>query len=173
MTLVARLQLTNCPMPPSEIVLHTIMSHRNLQIPEPMLPEHALIRDAAPVPELSAGFKQKVMADCKVGITRAARVRRWKVTGTVAAVCSLALMISLVLPTANNASPQSVTEQKQTTPPPFSSDSLGYPSGSSSIVVDQVKRPVKDAESSQMNQLIEQLDQRQQMFDANMLPKFR
>ncbi len=160
-------------MPPSEIVLHTIMSNSNFKIPEPTLPEHALIRDSAPVPELSAGFKQRVMSDCAGGIAKAARVRRWKVSGTVAAVCSLALLLSIVLPNGDGTSQPSMTNQQEAPKPSFSSDSLGYPTGSSPIVVDGVTLPKKDAEKTQINELMETLDKRQQMFDANMLPNFQ
>ena len=41
------------------------------------------------------------------------------------------------------------------------------------MAVDAPKpRVSKESDSSQMNQIIEQLNDRQQMFNANMLPKF-
>ncbi|APZ91766.1 hypothetical protein [Fuerstiella marisgermanici] len=148
------------------------MSNRRLQIPEPILPEHALIRDAAPVPELSAGFKQKVIADCKVEIARTARVRRWKVAGSVAAVCCCVLVMSVVLPTGDNTQNGSASHEPQPVEAGYPTDSLGYPTQSSPIVVDKVKPPRKRDAKPQMHQLMEKLEQRQQIFDANMLPKF-
>lgn len=141
------------------------MSNRNLNLPEPILPEHALIRDAAPVPEFSAGFKTRVMADCRSSITRASRIWRWKVAGCVTAVCSLGIVACLAIPDAPDPAPQ-ITNQPAV--PATPSHSLGFPSPSNRMSVD-MPTPAnnRDPEKSQMNQIMETLKNRQ--LDANML----
>ena len=146
---------------------------RKLNIAEPALPEHELIRDAAPMPELSAGFKSRVIAECGISIAVARRTFRLKVAGSFAAVCCLGMLICLTIPGNNDPVSQEITAQPAK--PQFVSPgaSLGIPSGGSRITVDAQKpRGSSEPDSRQMNQIIEQLNDRGQMFNANMLPKF-
>ncbi|MDG1895175.1 MAG: hypothetical protein P8J37_09715 [Fuerstiella sp.] len=150
---------------------------QKLSIPEPSLREHELIRDAAPMPELSAGFKSRVISECGVSIVSARRAFRLKVAGGVGAVCCLGLLFSLSIP-VNDAPDRQLTAQPPE-PQPVSPQSVspgvsfGVPPGGSRITVDAPKpRVSKEQDSNQMNQIIEQLNDRQQLFNANMLPKF-
>ncbi|HIK90639.1 MAG TPA: hypothetical protein EYG03_01415 [Planctomycetes bacterium] len=150
---------------------------QKLKIAEPALPEHELIRDAAPMPELSAGFKSRVIAECGVSIAVARRAFRLKVAGSFAAVCCLGILFCLSIPTNTPDVPQMA--EQPATPQPENRQSVspglsfGIPSGGPRMTVDAPKpRGSKEPDSSQMNQIIEQLNERQQFFNANMLPKF-
>jgi hypothetical protein len=150
---------------------------QKLSIPEPALPEHELIRDAAPMPELSAGFKSRVLSECGTSIVAARRAFRLKVAGSFGAVCCLGLLFCLSLPM--DAVPDQQITVQPPAPQPESPQSVspgvsfGIASGESRMAVDAPKpRVSKESDSSQMNQIIEQLNDRQQMFNANMLPKF-
>ncbi|MEO2019446.1 MAG: hypothetical protein ABGZ53_34350 [Fuerstiella sp.] len=150
---------------------------QKLNIAEPALPEHELIRDAAPMPELSAGFKSRVIAECGVSMAVARRAFRLKVAGSFAAVCCLGVLFCLSIPT-DTPHDRQLTDQPAIPQPanhqPVSPGiSFGIPSGGSHMTVDAPKpRSSKESDSSQMNQIIERLNDRQEFFNANMLPKF-
>lgn len=149
------------------------MTSRNLNLPEPFLPEHDLIRSAAPMPELSPGFRNRVLDECSAGILHARRVFRVKVGAAVVAVCCLVVLCAVLLPTENSA-PQPVAEESvsPTTPNSHSpGGSIGLPS-SSGLAVDEARPSSNgDTDRSQMNELIEELKGRQQIFNAGMLPR--
>ena len=150
------------------------MANRNLKIPEPTLPEHALIRDCAPVPELSAGFKARVLADCSSSIVAAQRVFRLKVAAGAATLCCLSLLICLVIPSSPASSPGGSVPVVEQPTVPVQSPSVGLSPGSQGLAVDAA-RPVagnNNPDKSQMNDIIEDLSDRQKIFDANMLPNF-
>ncbi|MCP4786917.1 MAG: hypothetical protein GY903_27980 [Fuerstiella sp.] len=152
------------------------MSQR-LNIAEPALPEHELIRDAMPMPKLSAGFKSRVVAECGVSIATARRAFRLKVAGSFAAVCCLGGLFCLPIP-PNSPVDRQMTDQPAGPQPanqePVSPGlSFGIPPGGSRMTVDAPKPPAtEEPDSRQMNKIIEQLNDRGQMFNANMLPKF-
>ena len=138
----------------------------NRSLPEPILPEHQLIRDSAPVPELSAGFRQRVLQECGTRISEAKTVRRWKMAGAVATACCMGLAFCLATPMFLNDSagdPVLVNPgptSRNMSPEFASPGSLGYP-GSSGMAVDMPKpTPARDPEKSQMNQMIETLNNR-------------
>jgi hypothetical protein len=143
-------------------------SHQNLSLPEPSLPEHQLIRDSAPLPKLSSGFRARVMSECTVSILHAKRVRRWKIGGTVAAVCILSLLLMLAVPNPAVDEPNIVTPEPpqisvpQLSPSSYSGAGETPPSGSRNAV-----------QKDDSRQILDDLQQRQQMFDANMLPLLR
>ncbi len=62
--------------------------------PDPILPEHQLIRDALPELQLSSGLKLRVMADCHRQVRKAWWKTRIQAGLCVVAVCSLLLLIS-------------------------------------------------------------------------------
>lgn len=150
------------------------MRNRNLNLPEPTLAEHELIRDSAPVPELSAGFKARVMAECSTSIAAAQRAYRLKLAGAVATVCCLGLLLCLTVPTDSQETVPVVEQPSVPVQPTPSSNAFGLPPGSSpGLAVDSAKPVVgSDPEKSQMNEIIEDLNDRQKIFNANMLPKF-
>lgn len=147
------------------------MSNPNLNLPEPILAEHALIRDCAPMPELSAGFKARVLSDCKTSIAKSAKVRRWKIAGASTAVCCLGLLLCLSVPESPTVPDEVVTQPAVETTPYYSSPgSYERPSSRGGMAVDMPKpKTDRDPENSQMNQLMETLNHRQQLFDPNML----
>lgn len=149
------------------------MSNHNLKLPEPILPEHLLIREAAPLPELSAGFKARVMAECAASMAQARRAQRWKIGGTVTAVCCLTLMLCLSLPVSPQQ-PSGLADQPSSPKAPYRTGPSGnYSPAGGKLAVDAPNSPLrKDSEKKQMNELMETLNGRQQMFDAHMLPKF-
>ncbi|MEZ6129101.1 MAG: hypothetical protein R3C59_10500 [Planctomycetaceae bacterium] len=146
--------------------------HSNLQLPGPVLPEHLLIRDSAPVPQLSAGFRARVMSECTVSIMHARRIRRWKFAGTAAAVCALSLLIATVLPGTDSSSSHLVEPDAQQSAEPHGQNS-SYPSSSLAADIPQPATNRKP-EKTEGIEVIESLNRRQQqLFDAGMLPKFR
>lgn len=145
---------------------------RPTNIPEPVLPEHQLIRDSAPLPELSAGFKSRVMAECSVSVASAAKAWRWKVGSTTAAVCALGLLICVAWPDSNDAD-QTVIRQIENLPTNSASQYQLPNTAASTLSADMPKPPVKSKKASSAgNDLIDGLNQRQQLFDANMIPTF-
>ncbi|MCA9058387.1 MAG: hypothetical protein KDA85_07805 [Planctomycetaceae bacterium] len=78
-------------------------------LPEPILPEHALIREAGNLPTLSAGLKSRIMADCSVQIASARRAMRLKVGVTVVAVCCLLLVMVPLIRNGHSSSPPQPT----------------------------------------------------------------
>ncbi|MEZ6124826.1 MAG: hypothetical protein R3C49_16890 [Planctomycetaceae bacterium] len=158
------------------------LSDHHRQIPEPSFPETELIRNSAPIPELSAGFRARVMAECSVSLASAARIRRWKIGGTVTAVCAVLLLIFVSLP-QSETSPSDMAQQppeavapSHSAPGPYSasSSSVQFPvGGSGTVAADKATpRTGQDTEKSQMNQVIEGLNGRRKIFDADMLPHF-
>lgn len=144
----------------------------NLQIPDPTFPEHQLIQDSAPIPELSAGFKARVMAECSVSMASAARAWRWKVGSSAAVVCALGLLVCLVLPGESETS--AVIKQAESVPqPPERSHYQLPPSSASRMAADMPKPPKKkDSTSTPGRDLLDGLNQRRQMFEAHMGPTF-
>jgi hypothetical protein len=139
------------------------------RITEPLLPEHQLIRDCAPVHELSAGFKGRVMAECSVSMASAAKAWRWKVGTTTAVICALGLLICIVLPGGNDSSEPVLKQAKNL--PPNTQQQYQLPSSSSQMAADMPKPP-STKKGSSGNDLLDGLNQRKQLFDANMLPSF-
>lgn len=137
------------------------MSHHNLNLPEPTLPEHLLIRDAAPNPQLSTGLKARVMSDCATSIQKARRIRQWKAAGSVAAICCLGLLFAVSLP--QTETPEHATTQ-QVAPEYVSPGSENFRPGGS-LAVDQPGNGAKG--SGDANEIIEDL--RGRTLDANML----
>ncbi|MCA9061984.1 MAG: hypothetical protein KDA81_07095 [Planctomycetaceae bacterium] len=145
------------------------MTHRHLNLPEPTLPEHELIRAAMPMPELSSGFRSRVMKDCSTSIVIARRNFRWKVAAVLAAVCCLAVTLSFVLPPNSESSPDVVEQPEPTLTP-------GMSLGSHGLAVDQSHNGPSgggemDSERRDINEILDELKGRQRMFDASMLPR--
>ena len=141
---------------------------------EPVLPEHALIRDSAPLPELSAGFRRRVLTDVHSAAGKALRVRRLKQGTTVAATVCAALLLFMFWPESPTADEQISADQpptnfsqpesaSQITISPGHSDSISpLKSPGSGIAVD-AQQPRKTA-PDMMEQLIEDLGNRQNLF---------
>ena len=151
--------------------------HHNHQIPEPSLPETELIRNSAPMPELSAGFRARVMAECSVSIASAARIRRWKIGGTVAAVCTAGLLICLAIPDSTQTHPVLVEQpeqiQKRSSESPMYVSPAYTDSGTHSAVTGKnVPNRLRDSDGGQMNEVIESLNGRKKVFNSDMLPHF-
>lgn len=145
------------------------MTNPDLRIPEPTFPEHALIRDAAPEPELSTGLKARVMSECGASIAHARKIWRMKVAAATAAFCCLGILFCMAIPNGSDQ-PEGITNQPA---PPGSP--MNYSSSQNGLAVDTPgTRPIKqESEGVQMEELIEKLGNRdQELLDANILPKF-
>ncbi|MCA9033944.1 MAG: hypothetical protein KDA91_02385 [Planctomycetaceae bacterium] len=85
------------------------MKNKPQSLPDPMLPEHQLIRDAASLPQLSSGLRQQVMASCGQEI----RLARWKsratAGGVVVIVCCLLFMVAVRQPVPPDQMTQEAT----------------------------------------------------------------
>lgn len=153
------------------------MTRIDRNLPEPSLPEHALICAAAPSPRLSAGFRQRVLSECEANVRMARRGFRLKVTASLAAACCLSLLVWQGLPgmpdDARSDRPNLAQEPQQQPPEPnfyYRQDS-GSPAGAGreGLAIDKATPP--QTELQQMDQLMEGLQQRtQQIFDSSMLP---
>lgn len=153
------------------------------QIPEPILPEHQMLRHAGPLPQLSSGFRERVLADIRRRVVFGRWMGRLKTTGVVLAA---SLMVGLIW---NYRGSQTVSELAPTTesrpmgqaPLHAAGESLG--NGSLSGVDDFPAGPVSPAvpqggpssrrdaqEMPQLNRLIEDIRQRHDVF-CGMMPR--
>lgn len=133
------------------------MKEHTQQRPDPVLPEHQLIRSAAVLPVLSVSLKSDVMAGCLTEI----RWTRWKfrvkVSVTAIAACGLMFMLQNRLrEQAPSAEPRAEISE-QFTPPAFS------PSTNSKYATDQLSpvSPEGRRDVEQIHKMIEQLQQRE------------
>lgn len=69
------------------------MNDSSKRLPDPLLPEHQLIRAAAPSVPLSVDLKQRVLLSCDRQIRWARWSRRLRLTAVVAMVCGLLLLL--------------------------------------------------------------------------------
>jgi len=69
------------------------MSQPSFRIPEPTLPEHELVRNAAELPELSPNLRQRVLQDCHFQI----RYGRWLDRLRILGVCTILLLIATAI----------------------------------------------------------------------------
>lgn len=108
------------------------------------------------------------MSECTVSILHAKRVRRWKIGGTVAAICALCLLMMLVLPRDAGDEPNiAAPETPQSTVP-----QLG-PSSYSAAGETSPPEKRNAVQRDDGREILDSLQQRQQFFDANLLPKLR
>lgn len=89
------------------------MSNSPQPIPEPLLPEHKLLADAAPKIELSAGFRSQVLAECVASQALAAKLFAAKVAGAI----FTALLVGCVAYTWWHSEPTFSPQQQPSTPP--------------------------------------------------------
>lgn len=68
------------------------MSNSSHSIPEPLLPEHQLLADAAPQIELSANFRSQVLAECSASHAMAQKVFAAKVAAGILAALLAAVL---------------------------------------------------------------------------------
>ena len=154
------------------------MSKQDLQIPRPSFEEDTLIRESAPLPELSSGFRSRVLSECATTLAASRSAFRMKVAGSVAAVCCLSSLMALCIPVAPNQvlNPSVAVPAAPTlsNPAPSFSPTDYTPAsspGGSSLAVDSV-RPRSNSDSSQMNEIIDDLTNRKNILKADMLPQF-
>lgn len=142
--------------------------------PDPLLPEHQLIRDAAVLPVLSSSFKARVMTGCETQIGLARWRFRLKVGLSLTAVCCLVFCLKGQFRAPSPGAEQSETpaySRSQTAPAgtrrtyvpgtgsEFAQDHLAAPSLGSPLPNTLPSERRKDAE--QIHQMIEQLQQRE------------
>lgn len=147
-------------------------------MPDPILPEHELIRDAGSLPTLSSGLKHRVIVDCHVQIRRA----RWKTRAAYAGALMAACCLLLLVPVQPRAQLDPGSSAETETPDSSSAVEREYQSpgnyssegsrGSAIADEEQQKPPVDPAgrarqrstapqEAEQIHFLIEELRQRE------------
>ena len=146
------------------------MSNPAFQVPEPRGPEHQLIVDVGDLPTLSPGLRNRVQAECLQQVRLGRNAARMRV---IAAVVAASLLISLVWhfrgtgrdDMARSGSPADLQ-------PAGTADGTKYQSPGQELTgpgaapqVPQGGPPAKSREDiremQQINQMIEQLNQRQ------------
>lgn len=135
------------------------MSDLDLHPSEPVLPEHSLINNSAPVLELSAGLRSRVLADCQLHIAKAAKVRRLKWLGATATVLALLLLMLRFDP---GSPAQPVAKDPKPVVTPSAPQSPGMLPGTSpgQMAIDRVKPDSGPSAPQAMEQMIEQLERR-------------
>ena len=69
------------------------MSDSFLEIPEPSLPEHNLLQAAGTLPELTSGFRERVVLNVHQQVRYGRWVERAWVTGNIVAACFVVLLV--------------------------------------------------------------------------------
>lgn len=140
------------------------MTNPTNRIPEPILPEHQLLRDVASMPQLSAGLRQRVVSDVRRNI----RYGRWADRLRIAAaVLAAALMVCLVWHFRWTGQEHVAEQASETlvpmTPPTNSYSANGsLPSTPAPVAVPQggPSNRTEMKEMQQLNQLIEDIQGR-------------
>ncbi len=149
------------------------MSNPHIRIPEPSLPEHELLQSAGRMPTLSAGIRERVLTDCRVQIRNGRRMDQLKIAGSLLAAC---LLICLVwtfrwnpVPDTTRASstPDKAAEAAKVVPFNAEGESLAEkiaqpatPPANPLPKGGVPTRPESMREIQQINQLIEQIRER-------------
>jgi hypothetical protein len=152
------------------------MTEFDRNLPQPSLPEHELLRQAAPSPVLSDGFRDSVMSQCHTSIRQAQRSFRIKVAASTVAACALLALAWTGMSSSTSTVPEVADEPPTETPyydsqyPDYPNPRIGTPDPSrGSLAIDKSK-PLPDSENKQMEQLMEQLrDRSQNMLDPSLL----
>ncbi len=143
-------------------------------LPDPLLPEHELIRAADELPELSPSLRSATLLVCDGHIRRARRVRRLRRTAIVLAVvgCTVAVLISRQQPPPDDPAHSPVAEER---PAPVrvlrpSPGRVGSP-GSPGKVFSVDGTSSQDAEQLQISRDIEALRNRSRsLINGSFLP---
>ena len=69
------------------------MNDPTLNIPEPSLPEHNLLREAGSLPQLTPGLRDRVLINCQKQIIYGRRADRVRVVGSVVAAGLMVLLV--------------------------------------------------------------------------------
>ena len=69
------------------------MSDPFVNIPQPSLPEHNLLRQAGTLPQLTSGLRERVLLDCQKQVRYGRWADRFRVVGSVVAACLLVLLV--------------------------------------------------------------------------------
>jgi len=149
-----------------------------MKIPEPSLPEHELIRSAAPDVQLSAGLKQRVVAECAAQARLARLQLRLKIGVSTLVACCL-LFALLTWNPANSAGNQTEVATEDSAPGEHSS-SPGYSrSANGSNLAGHDADPDKNSETDgvrgpremqQINEMIEERMKRNRLLECALLP---
>lgn len=156
------------------------MSDSFKSIPDPMLPEHRLLKGAAEMPVLSQGFRDRVL----VNVHQQARYGRWADRLRIIAATAAALLLVTCVWTfrENRPTAEPTSAERQFTPSPTQNavvpDMSTAPSSASHAAAPAIPIELQDErnqggggggqkprqnlnEIQQINQLIEQYQQRQ------------
>ena len=161
------------------------MSDPFLNIPEPSLPEHNLLREAGQLPRLTPGLRDRVLADCHSQLRNGRIADRIRVMASVIVACLLVFMVwncrwsgppapkTSTIP-RNTASPQAPSATY-----PYSSRGIVSEDAAPEVDTDSDGKPLPEGgpslrrqsipEMRQLDQMIEKLQNRQNVL-CGLLP---
>lgn len=158
------------------------MSRHRQRIPEPILPEHELIRAAGTLPELSSGLRAATLTGCQAYVLRAQRLRRLKIASSAAVAASVIIAATVMYATSTDGDPQPIVHdtvppaaaEAETLTQTTSTPSTSTPSTSvqpGAIVT--MGNPGGRSEQEMIEETIEDVNRRaQKLMDAGIIPGF-
>ncbi|MFO0979606.1 MAG: hypothetical protein U0996_24615 [Planctomycetaceae bacterium] len=150
------------------------MSNSQNRLPEPSLPEHELLQSAGRLPTLSAGIRERVLTDCSVQIRNGRRMDQIRIVGSLLAACLLICVVWTFRWNPSGESRSNMTSQKELGSEPARvlpqqpvggslAEKLAQPTEQPVAPLPKggvPSRPESLREVQQLNQLIEQIRER-------------
>ena len=149
------------------------MSEPFMRLPEPTLPEHQLLRDAAQLPQLSSGLRGRVVVDVRRQLRYGCWADRLRIAGAVLAASLMVFLVWNFRWTGQEHVADRKADSIESTSPPVSPGTPLMPSSTYSAADPPPGTPVPPAlpqggpslrpemkEMQQLNQLIEDIQGR-------------
>lgn len=149
------------------------MSDPFMRIPEPTLPEHLLLRDAAQLPQLSSGLRGRIVVDVHRQLRNGRWTDRLRITGAVLAASLIVFFVWNFRWTGQEQIPEQTADAVKSNSPPVSPETPLMPSGTYSTAGSAQQTPAPPQlpqggpssrpemkEMQQLNQLIEEIQGR-------------
>ena len=144
-----------------------------MRIPEPTLPEHRLLRDAAQLPQLSSGLRGRIVIDVRRQLRNGRWADRLRITGAVLAASLVVFLVWNFRWTGQEQSTEQTADAVKSSSPPVTPGTPLMPSGTYSTVESVPQTPIPPQlpqggpssrpemkEMQQLNQLIEEIQGR-------------
>jgi hypothetical protein len=147
------------------------MNDPSLNIPEPSLPEHNLLREAGSLPRLTPGLRDRVLLNCHKQLRYGRRVDRLRVAGSVVAACLMVLLIwncRWPVRPASQATPlpQDTASQNAPVPKyPYSSPGMISEDADATVETDAEGKPLPQGGPSIRRQSLPEMHQLDQMIE--------
>jgi len=152
------------------------MSDPFLNIPEPSLPEHNLLRQAGTLPHLTSSLRDRVLLDCQKQAQYGRWADRFRVVGSVVAACLLVLLVwnfrwtGRQIPQATEQLQDTVQQGAPDTTYPYANPGLNSEEADGKVDIDANGNPLPQGgpsirrestpEMRELNQMIEKLQNR-------------